>query len=270
MRAREYGQVARIGLGIPPANTTVEPEIAILMPPGVTVHTTRMSSSTVTVRQRLVDYLEGLEGVAESFYGAELDLLMFACTGSSYLVGREREAALLTEVSEKAKLPIVSTTGAIRAALDVLNSRRIAVIAPYPAWLVDAAVHYWHDAGITVVASEMIAIDEDRSQLGPSLRAIYTLRCEHVVEAMARLGQRVSWDGVDAVLLTGVGMPTLRAIAQLSPSTPKPIVSSTLCLAWAGRKMLGIDADPRGPAGSQPGGELLTAWLDRLPHEEAR
>ena len=37
----------------------------------------------------------------------------------------------------------------------------------------------------------------------------------------------------DAILISGTGMPTLRALAPAEERFERPVVSSNLCLAWA-------------------------------------
>lgn len=55
MNQRVYGNVARIDVALPPANTTVEPEMGIMMPPGARYDATRMVSHEKIARQRLIE-----------------------------------------------------------------------------------------------------------------------------------------------------------------------------------------------------------------------
>ena len=38
------------------------------------------------------------------------------------------------------------------AALDALGAKRLALVSPYPAWLTDACVAFWHSQGRDIVA----------------------------------------------------------------------------------------------------------------------
>ena len=47
-----------------------------------------------------------------------------------------------------------------------------------------------------------------------------------------------------ALGLAATGMPTLRAIGEISHATGKPVLSSNLCLAWALGKHLHLGGRP--------------------------
>jgi len=100
-----------------------------------------------------------------------------------------------------------------------MTVRRIAVVAPYPADLIAAADSYWAQAGIEVVRTVRIPTRT------ADTRGIYELGSEQVATALADL----RCDDVDAVLVSGTGLPSLPAIRQYTRSVP--VVSSNLCLA---------------------------------------
>ena len=57
----EYARKGLIGVLTPQANTTVEPEFAILMPPGYAFLNARMVSEKPTIEGRLGDYFGNME-----------------------------------------------------------------------------------------------------------------------------------------------------------------------------------------------------------------
>ena len=58
---REYGTKGRFGIGVPQANTTVEPEFRQLMPDGVEPYTVRLFHRSEDSKARQIAYLERLE-----------------------------------------------------------------------------------------------------------------------------------------------------------------------------------------------------------------
>ena len=213
----EYGPV--FGLLTPQANTTVEPEMQLLLPG--TVLAARCTSASADARQRLIDYLEHLAATLAQFDLAPVRVAGFACTGSGYLAGHRREDQHIAALTARAGCRVITATQAIRRCLELLGAHRIAVLSPYPAWLSSAAHAYWSDTGYTVTATAGLPAEL------LDTRSIYALTSARVQQLLQSLNR----DGCDAVLLSGTGMPSLRSLASL-PSSP-PVLSSNVCLAWA-------------------------------------
>ena len=130
---REYGSLATIGITVPQANTTVEPEMTALMPDGVSMLIGRLQGCRENSRNRLLEYLDNFGETLSDFDTAPLDAVGYACTATSYLIGAEQEERRIGEFSAKAGFPIVTAAQAIRAALQHLGAQKMALFAPYPA-----------------------------------------------------------------------------------------------------------------------------------------
>ena len=229
---REYGPGGWVGAGVPQANPTVEAEMRRLMPAGAELLTSRLVSRAPTSVERLIEYYDRLDNTLDSYDVLRPDVFGFACTGSSYLVGAEREAEIVAGAEARLGCPFVTAAQAILEALEALDAKRVALLAPYPAEIVEAGLAYWRAAGLSVV--QVIAIE-----LGSQdTRRIYGLRS---ADALAALDGGVS-DDAEALLMSGTGMPTLAALAPAAIQIGRPVLSSNYCLAWALRRALGEDA----------------------------
>ena len=71
----EYAPKGLIGLLTPQANTTVEPEMAIMTPPGYAFINARLMSDKPSIEARLVDYFATLPGQLRQ--SAEVDVAAF-------------------------------------------------------------------------------------------------------------------------------------------------------------------------------------------------
>lgn len=249
---REYGNGAVLGVAVPQANPVVEPELAALLPAGFSMLVTRLQGSRTDSRQRLIDYLINLPSSLESYDSARLDVLGYACTGSSYLVGADEERRALDAASARFGYPVISSAQALRRALDHLGARRVALFAPYPPFLVEASKRYWEAVGLDVIDCASVSLDTSDT------RDIYGITTPLVMSSFSRL----SWQDADAIMFTGTGMPTLRALVEVSSTTGKPVVSSNLCLAWAMVREAGGEAYL---APERVGEPLYGGWAGRIP-----
>lgn len=244
--ALEYGRIGRIGIGTPQANPTVEAELAILLPRACSLHVTRLTSSAETPGHRLRDYLVGLESYLAAFDTLRPDVFGFACTGSSYLLGAEAEQRIVKSAADRYGYPIETAARAIVWGLERLGARRIAAIVPYPESVVDAACRYWSAAGIEVQHIERIATR------GADTRGIYELGSGHIAAALPHL----PLGEVDAVLVSGTGMPSLAALRE--PPASVPVLSSNSCLAARLLALLGRSE------WLEPGSVTIRGWQRRF------
>ena len=93
----EYAPRGLVGMLTPQANTTAEPEFNILWPRGVAMISGRLMSDKNLLNDRLVDYFDSYNQALKQFANAPIGVAAAACTGASYLAGREREASVVAE-----------------------------------------------------------------------------------------------------------------------------------------------------------------------------
>lgn len=235
MTTPDYGARGRFGLLAPQANPTVEPEFRRLMPAGTELYTARLTSNGADTRTRLIDYLEQLPALLAQYDTLRLAAAAFACTGSSYLLGAQREGERVADASRVVGAPVETAALAIRAALAHLNARRLFIVTPYPAWLRDAGVAYWRAAGIDVVGTADVPTGTPNvsNSTMADTRGIYELTSADAERVLAA----ANTGNADAILLSGTGMPTLPLLYRRAGQTP-PVLSSNLCLAWRLRQQV--------------------------------
>src|SRR6476619_5081021 len=139
----EYAPLGLVGMLTPQANTTVEPEFNLLWPAGVAMINARLTSDKTSMSGRLVDYFDNYSAALRQFANAPVGVVAAACTGASYLAGREREAALAKEIEASHAFPFVTAALAVVDALTALKARRLGLVSPYPDDLNRASIGYW-------------------------------------------------------------------------------------------------------------------------------
>jgi maleate isomerase len=226
----EYARKGLIGVLTPQANTTVEPEFSILLPPGYAFLNARMVSTKATVEGRLRDYFATMADMIGQFANAPVGAFAFACTGASYLEGTAREAIAVDTIEGSRGLRFVTAGRAVAEALRRLGARRIGLVSPYPAALTEASVAYWGEHGFDIVAVASVLNEPSGGH------PIYDLPAASAEKALASIDRK----NADAVVLLGTGMPTLGPILAFASSSDIPILSCMSALAW--RSLVVFDA----------------------------
>ncbi|TVR06885.1 MAG: hypothetical protein EA385_14390 [Salinarimonadaceae bacterium] len=217
-----YGPKGLIGLLTPQANTTVEPEMAVMTPPGFAVVNARLKSDKGTIVERLLDYFEHYLEAPSEFANAPLSVIGYACTGASYFAGPEREDSVIAAIEAARGVPAITAASAVVDALRALDARRIVLVSPYDGPISDASLAYWTARGFEIAAH--VSAYKETAAFHP----IYSMS---LAEAGSGLDS-VAGVGADAFVMLGTGMPTLPPIAERPFVDGAPVLSCMLCLGW--------------------------------------
>ena len=234
-----YAPRGLLGVLTPQANTTVEPEFSLLLPPGMAMLNARMTSGKATIIERLLDYLAALETHARQFGPAPVEAIAFACTGASYFAMPEAEDAAVARIEAALGKPFITTARAVRDALDQLGAKRIGLVSPYPDDLTRAGIAYWQARGFEVAAVSGSVLREG------AFHPIYAMDHDGAAAALAAINP----DGLDAIIMLGTGMVTLAAIRARPFHGGVPVLSCMLALGWGSVSAI---------AGPQP----LLPWIE--------
>ena len=226
----DYARLGRLGIGTPQANPTVEAEIRRLLPFEVDYVTLRLTSDSQDSVTRLKSYLINLPQHAKQFAGMPMDVFLFACTATSYLLEPELQIKAIAEAESVLSAPIITAPDALVAELKALQAERIALFSPYPSAIMQAAVDWWTRQGFEVV-----------QQGGVDIHANDTTQIYGLQSADAWPSLRAMDIGkADAVVLSGTGMPSLPLIQKASAHLGVPVISSNLALAQQGLQRLSL------------------------------
>jgi maleate isomerase len=187
----------------------------------------------------------------KQFANAPIGVAAAACTGASYLAGRDREAQIVADIPSRRGYPFITAGTAVVDALRVLDAHWIGLVSPYPDDLTRASVAYWQSHGFDVAELASAVTRSD------TFHPIYCLDSSAALAALLTLRDKP----LDAIVLLGTGMPTLRPIAETIGWSGAPTMSSDFCLAWRVVEALGRRSPEASTLASWLNGE---GWAERL------
>jgi maleate cis-trans isomerase len=223
--------ITRLGFLVPPGNPTVEPEMAALAPPGTTVHFTRLHATGTTgsldgQEHRNRQMLDSLDSATDLLAMVRPAVIALAHTATSITLGTAAEAALITRIEATHNLRFITAFGSVLHALKALGIRRIAYGTPYAMATTLRGKAHLEAHGLDVTSFGVL----------PGVVNIY----DETPERADQLGRQVDTPQAEAVFLSGVGMPTVAALARLETDLGKPVISAASAMMWHAMRSAGI------------------------------
>jgi maleate isomerase len=228
----EDGDEARAAIGfiLIASERTIEREMQLLAPDGVGVHFTRVPiANEVTVDSLSPIGDELTRAAATLLPDGVIDVITYACTSGSLILGEERVQRQILAAAPGVKASSL-ISGVVRA-LRALDIRRVALGTPYLEEINTLETQYLKERGFDV-----------RCHLGLQLR--YDLDMSRVsLATIKRLAHKVDSPDADAVFISCGALRSIHVIDELEEELGKPVVTSNQAMMWDVLGLAGID-DP--------------------------
>ena len=219
---------AKIGYVLLATEQTVQDDVIRLQPPGVGIHFTRAAIPDSITSESLAAQADLLADCAASLLpDGSLDVVCYACTSGSLVIGEERVFAELNRGAPNARATSL-ITGVIRA-LKQVGARRIVVATPYLDEVNQREVEYLEQAGLEVLSLCGLNLekDSDMVRVAPDYIAEFALAQDH--------------PDADAIFVSCGALRTLDVIGEIESRAGKPAICSNQAMIWDCLRLAGID-----------------------------
>ena len=199
-----------------------------LRPPGVGIHFARAAIPDSITNATLAAQAELLADCAATLLpDGSLDVVCYACTSGSLVIGEERVIAELNRGAPNARATSL-ITDVIRA-LQALQARRIVIATPYLDEVNRREAEYLQQAGFEVlsICGLNLEKDSDMVRVAPDYIAEFALAQDRA--------------DADAIFVSCGALRTLDVIAEIETSAGKPAICSNQAMIWDCLRLAGID-----------------------------
>jgi maleate isomerase len=219
---------AKIGYLLLATEQTIQDDVHRLAPAGVGVHMTRVAIPDSITVETLLGQADALaEAAALLLPDGSLDVVCYACTSGSLVIGEDRVFSALRQGAPQAKPTSLIT--AVIAALRAVEARRIVVGTPYLDEINELERVYLERAGFQVLAIEGLNLerDSDMVRVAPDF--------------LARFAERLDRADAEAVFLSCGALRSLDIVERVERAIGKPFIVSNQAMIWHTLRLAGIN-----------------------------
>jgi maleate isomerase len=219
---------AKIGYVLLATEQTIQDDVMALRPDGVGVHFARApipDSITAETLAAQVDHLA--DAAATLLPDGSLDVVCYACTSGSLVIGEERVFAEFRKGAPNAE-PTTLITGVIRA-LRAVGAKSVAVATPYLEEIDRQEDDYLRAAGFDVVNIDGLRIekDSDMVRVPPAYIVDFALSADR--------------PEADSLFISCGALRTLDVVGEIERRAGKPVICSNQAMIWDCLRRAGIE-----------------------------
>ncbi|MFT5221185.1 MAG: maleate isomerase [Planctomycetota bacterium] len=219
---------AKIGYVLLATEQTIQDDIWQLRPPGVGVHFTRAAIPNSITNASLAAQADLLADCASTLLpDGSLDVVCYACTSGSLVIGEDKVFKELNRGAPKAKATSL-ITGVIRA-LRAVGAKRLVVATPYLDEINRQEVDYLEAAGfeVLVLCGLNLEKDSDMVRVSPAYISEFALSLDRT--------------DADAIFISCGALRTLDVIGEIQAKAGKPAICSNQAMIWDCLRLAGIN-----------------------------
>lgn len=218
---------AKIGFVLLATEQTVQDDVLTLCPEGVGIHFARAAIPDSITNATLAAQADLLAPcVATLLPDGTLDVISYACTSGSLVIGQERVHEELLKGAPNARA--TSIIAAVIKAIRTLEARKIVVATPYLDEVNTTEKLYLERAGFEVLDIQGLSLekDSDMVRVAPEFIRDFALSIDH--------------PEAEAIFVSCGALRTLDVVQQIEDIAGKPVITSNQALIWDCLRLAGL------------------------------
>ena len=218
---------AKIGFVLLATEQTIEDDMRLLLPDDVGCHFTRAPIPNSITVETLTELGSSLGDAAKLILpDGSLDVISYACTSGSLVLGEEQVYTELSKGAPKAQKTCIIAS--VIKALNAIEAKKIVVVTPYLDSINQMEDNYLQASGFNVLDIQGMQLekDSDMIRVSPQFIADYATRFDR--------------PNADAVFISCGALRSIEVIDQLEQTLGKPVITSNQATAWDTMRMAGV------------------------------
>jgi len=224
-----YGWRARIGLLVPSVNVVMEPELHLMAPEGVSIHSSRLVISGPSSCESYASMGAQAGEAASRLKMVDPAIIVFGCTSCSFI---ENAKEIREKIEKETGVPAITTSEAVIQALKHLGVHSIAVATPYVKFINEEEKKWLDSEGFKVVDLQGLELGQneyDRKLIG-----------RQPAQIAYELASRVARSHPECVFISCTNFATAPIIHSLETDLGIPVVTSNQASLWAALRSAGL------------------------------
>ncbi|MDX2493800.1 MAG: hypothetical protein QNK27_02440 [Desulfuromusa sp.] len=218
---------AKIGFVVLATEQTIEEDMFRVAPPGVGVHFSRVWMENAITVKTLETVSEDLAGAAAKILPNEnLNVVCYACTSGSMVLGEDRVAAELNKGAPNALA--TSLIASVISALNAFKVRRIVVGTPYLDEINEMEKKYLENQGFHVLHITGLNITNDSSMV------------KVTPDFIKEFALSIDDPNAEAIFISCGALRSLDVVEEIEKAAQKPVIVSNQAMIWETLRLAGI------------------------------
>ena len=218
----------KIGFVLLATEQTIIDDMVTLIPDGVGVHFARVNNPDSITNESLAEIAPDLTRAAKTILpDGSLDVITYACTSGSLVIGENRVHELLNMGAPKARASCI--IAAVVRALNAVNANNIVVATPYLDEVNTAELAYLQAAGFNMLEFEGLNLEKDSDMVRVA------------PEFIRDLAISLDRPDADAIFISCGALRSIDVIQEIEDHCNKPVITSNQAMAWDALRLAGID-----------------------------